>query len=188
MSNIKELSMPEIIKCKRINLITRTHLYDKQMALLLNKNRSFLKQYLRWLDKNKTLQDTINTTTNMMQKWTEKQQFNYLITDKKNNVIGAIGVANINNLDSHVELGYWLCEDKTGMGFMSEAIRKIEQVLFSKKIRRIEIECAITNVASNSVAKRCGFEKECIKKEYFNLNGKFEDAVVYIKMNPNRKN
>ena len=29
---------------------------------------------------------------------------------------------------------------------------------------------------------------ECIKKEYFNINGKFEDAVVYIKMNPNRKN
>ena len=51
-----------------------------------------------------------------------------LITDKKTNVIGAIGVANINNLDSHVELGYWLCEDKTGLGFMSEAIRKIEKV------------------------------------------------------------
>ena len=37
----------------------------------------FLKQYLRWLDKNKTLQDTINTTSNMMSKWAEKQQFNY---------------------------------------------------------------------------------------------------------------
>ena len=83
MRNIKELSMSQIIKCKRINLIKRTHLYDKTMAQLLNKNRSFLKQYLRWLDKNKTLQDTINTTSNMMQKWDEKQQFNYLLVDKK---------------------------------------------------------------------------------------------------------
>jgi RimJ/RimL family protein N-acetyltransferase len=47
---------------------------------------------------------------------------------------------------------------------------------------------AITNTASNSLVKRCGFQKECVKKEYVNINGKFEDAIVYIKMNPNRKN
>ena len=111
-----------------------------------------------------------------------------MLIDKQDYIIGAIGVANINNLDSHVELGYWLCQNKTGCGYMTEAVNRIEQVLFSKKIRRIEIECAITNTPSNSLAKRCGFQKECVKKEYFNINGKFEDAVVYIKMNPNRKN
>lgn len=186
MRKIKELSMPEIIKCKRINIVARSHLYDKQMYYLLNENRNYLKKYLRWLDNNKTFADTVRTTSNMMSKWENKQQFNYLLTDKKNNVIGAIGVANIQNLDRHVELGYWLCQNKTGFGYMSEAVKKIEKVLFSKKIRRIEIECAITNIASNLVAQRCGYEQECIKKEYFNLNGKFEDAVAYVKMNPNR--
>ena len=43
---------------------------------------------------------------------------------------------------------------------------------------------AITNTASNSLAKRCGYEQECVKKDYFNINGKFEDAVAYVKLNP----
>lgn len=67
---------------------------------------------------------------------------------------------------------------------MTEAICKLEKILFSKKINRIEIECAITNTASNSLAKRCGYEQECVKKDYFNINGKFEDAVAYVKLNP----
>lgn len=184
MRKIKKLSMPEVIKCKRIDLVARNHEYDRQMFLLLNKNRSYLKKYLRWLDKNKTLQDTVNTTSNMITKWQDKEQFNYLLVDKKGNLLGAIGVANINYLDSHVEFGAWLSQDKTGRGYMTEAICKLEKILFSKKINRIEIECAITNTASNSLAKRCGYEQECVKKDYFNINGKFEDAVAYVKLNP----
>ena len=183
MRNVKLLSMPEIIKCKRLTLVARNHEYDRQMFLLLNKNRAFLKKYLRWLDKNKTFQDTVNTTANMMSKWQNKEQFNYLLVDKKGVLLGAIGVANINNLDSHVEFGAWLSQDKTGFGYMTEAVCKLEKILFSKKINRIEIECAITNEASNSLAKRCGYEQECIKKRYYNLNGKFEDAVAYVKLN-----
>lgn len=186
MRKTTELSMPEEIKCKRINLVCRNHDYDRQICSILNKNRDYLKKYLRWLDRNKTLADTINTTSNMMTKWQSKQQFNYLITDKKGTILGAVGVANINNLDRHVEFGYWLCRDKTGCGYMGEALKKLEQVLFAKKIRRLEIECAATNKPSINVAVRNGYELECTKKEYFNLNGVFEDALVYIKMNPER--
>lgn len=186
MSKLFELAMPKEIRCKRINLICRTHDYDNQMFHVLNRNREYLKKYLRWLDKNKTFEDTINTTSNMINKWNNLEQFNYLIIDKKGNLLGAIGIANINNLDRHIEFGYWLSQEKTGFGYMSEALKKLEKILFAKKIRRLEIECAINNKPSMNVAVRNGYERECIKKEYFNLNGVFEDAIVYIKMNPKR--
>lgn len=186
MSKTVELCMPKEIRCKRINLVCRTHDYDKQMCGILNKNRKYLKKYLRWLGKNKTLSDTINTTSNMLGKFEDKQQFNYLIIDKKGNLLGAVGITNINNLDRHVEFGYWLSQDKAGYGYMSEALGKLEQILFAKKIRRLEIECAATNEASKNVALRNGYERECIKKEYFNIDGMFEDAVVYVKLNPKR--
>lgn len=187
MPVIKELSLPEEIKGKKINLVRRTHKYDKQMCTLLNKNRRYLKKYLRWLDQNKTFNDTVRTTSSMMEKWDQKLQFNYLIVDKKDELLGAIGVANINMLDRHAEFGYWLREDKTGCGFMSEALQLLEKILFSQKIRRLEIECVVSNRPSINVAIRNGYVSEGYKKEYFYLNGIFEDAVVYVKMNPKRK-
>ncbi|MFR8205889.1 MAG: GNAT family N-acetyltransferase [Alphaproteobacteria bacterium] len=53
------------------------------------------------------------TTSDMLEKWCRGQQFNYLITDKKGKLLGAIGIGKINNLDRHVEFGYWLSQDQT---------------------------------------------------------------------------
>ncbi len=186
MPKNNDLQMPEEIRCKRINLVQRNHDYDRQMYHLLNPNRAYLKKYLRWLDKNKTFEDTVATTSDMLEKWCRGQQFNYLITDKKGKLLGAIGIGKINNLDRHVEFGYWLSQDQNGHGYMSEALKKLEQILFARKIRRLEIECVVSNQLSANVALRNGYEKECIKKEYFNINGIFEDAAVYVKMNPRR--
>lgn len=47
---------------------------------------------------------------------------------------------------------------------MSEALKKLEQILFARKIRRLEIECVVSNQLSANVALRNGYEKECIKK------------------------
>lgn len=85
MPKNNDLQMPEEIRCKRINLVQRNHDYDRQMYHLLNSNRAYLKKYLRWLDKNKTFEDTVATTSDMLEKWCRGQQFNYLITDKKGN-------------------------------------------------------------------------------------------------------
>lgn len=186
MNKTAELTLPQEIKGKRINLVWRTHKYDKQMLFIVNRNRVFLKKYLRWLDNNKNMQDTIKTTSAMMDKWNNKTQYNYLITDKNDELIGAIGVANINMLDKHVELGYWLRQDKCGHGFMSEAVALLEKALFARKIRRIEIECVTSNQPSINVAIRNGYVKECLKKEYFYLNGIYEDAFMFVKMNPKR--
>lgn len=48
---------------------------------------------------------------------------------------------------------------------MSEALKKLEQLLFARKIRRLEIECVVSNQPSANVALRNGYEKECIKNE-----------------------
>ena len=108
-----------------------------------------------------------------------------LITGKETGELwGCIGTHALDFFNREAELGYWLAEDKTGRGYMSEAVRAVEEVMFSGGIRRMVICCDAENTASAAVAKRGGYCLEAVRKQRLYTYGEFHDEEVYVKFRP----
>ena len=181
---IDKFDLPECINTDRLILLRRNHDYDEDMLQILNANRNFLRRYLFWVDKNKTLEDVINSTDMFDKKWIEHDEQALLILDKQSKeLLGCIGSHAIDFFNREAELGYWLREDKTGYGYMTEAVKAVEEKLFAGGMRRLVICCDKDNIASSSVAKRNGYQLEAVRKERLFTYGEFHDEEVYVKFN-----
>jgi RimJ/RimL family protein N-acetyltransferase len=71
--------------------------------------------------------------------------------------IGAIGVHPRVGVGG-LEIGYWLAADATGRGYVTEAVRALLDVAFTRMhAERVEIRCDPANVRSAAVPQRLGF-------------------------------
>lgn len=183
---IDKFDLPERIVTDRLILLRRNHKYDEEMLQVLNDNRDFLRRYLFWVDKNKTLEDVIAATDMFDKEWVEHEEQALLILDKQNGeLLGCIGSHAIDFFNREAELGYWLREDKTGCGYMSEAVRAVEERLFTGGMRRLVICCDKENKDSSAVAKRNGYILEAVRRGRLYTYGDFHDEEVYVKFAPN---
>jgi ribosomal-protein-alanine N-acetyltransferase len=101
--------------------------------------------------------------------------------EKEDQIIGQIQYGNIirGPLQSCF-VGYKLDEQKTGKGYMQEALQATNQVIFQElKLRRIEANIMPQNGASIRLAEKLGFEREGLAKSYMQINGKWEDMYRY---------
>jgi len=79
------------------------------------------------------------------------------------------------------EIGYFIGEDSQGVGYITEAVRKMVDFLFRELgANRLEIHAKATNEKSICVAERCGFTKEAHLRERGRTNeGEFVDMLIY---------
>ena len=76
-----------------------------------------------------------------------------------NSVVGSAGLHRC-GFDSF-EIGYWLCADKTGNGFATEAVLALTRFTFTLLgAKRVEIRCDPRNVKSANVPRRLGYKWE----------------------------
>lgn len=77
---------------------------------------------------------------------------------------GYAGEVYLANPDWHVpsiEVGYFLVQDKTGLGYATEAARALVEAAFTHlHAVRVDLQCAADNLASQRVAARLGFTLE----------------------------
>lgn len=103
-----------------------------------------------------------------------------------NNFAGSIELMNISNENHYLEIGYWLAKDFTKKGIMSKAVNALTEIAFKKlEMHCVTILAADKNIASCSVAKRCGFTLEATLKDRIFLEGKYYNRCVFSKINPN---
>ena len=67
---------------------------------------------------------------------------------------------------------------------MTEAVHAMEEGLFKAGMHRITIRCDIYNYNSANVAKRAGYELECIAKEATYHYTGLHDLATYVKFSP----
>ncbi len=75
-----------------------------------------------------------------------------------------VGETYLANPDWHVpslELGYFVVQASTGMGYATEAARATVRYAFEQfQVSRVDLQCRADNLASQRVAERCGFRLE----------------------------
>jgi ribosomal-protein-serine acetyltransferase len=153
--------------------------YAEPLIQLINENRSYLRQWLPWLDKNTTAEDSLNFLNHCQAMHASQSQLNMLML-LNDELIGVTGFNNINHGNHHGEIGYWMSQAHTGKGFMTEAVRQVINLGFNDYgLNRQIIRAASGNIASQKIAERLGFRHEGTAREAGYLYGSYEDLEVY---------
>jgi len=130
----------------------------------------------------RSLEHARRVIRNYMKSWDNLLQFNYVIELKDSKLekkIGAVNLWNISWLHRRAEIGIWLLPKYWNLGFGKKSVNLIKIIGFNHlKFNRIEAHVAIKNVNSIKMFKSCNFEEEGILRQYLNLNGIYQDAMV----------
>jgi RimJ/RimL family protein N-acetyltransferase len=77
------------------------------------------------------------------------------------------------------EIGYWVALAAQGRGYSAEATRALADWGFAHGLRRAEIYCAVTNLASAKTALNAGFRLEGIFRDKVQTPGGPADGAVF---------
>jgi ribosomal-protein-serine acetyltransferase len=146
---------------------------------LINKNRSYLREWLGWLDVTKTAVDLLRFITFTLKEIDSKKALCCLIWQKEQ-IVGIVHLREIDLVNKKAMIGYWVGEEFRGQGLARIATQAITSHGFREiKLNKIEIRCATGNKASQAIPKKLGFKEEAVLRENEWLYDHFVDHVVF---------
>lgn len=93
---------------------------------------------------------------------------------------GAVRVNHVEAAHRKAAIAYYIGGNYQGKGLATLAVRAVLEWAFAQLgMNRIELRCASSNLASQSLAKRLGFTWEGMLRQAELLNGEFVDHFVY---------
>ncbi len=102
-----------------------------------------------------------------------------IVTRKDNQVVGSVGLRDIDREHSHAEMGAWIGVEFWGLGYATEASRAVLRFGFEAlKLHRIHAHYMLRNPASGRVLEKIGMKREGILREAVRKWGIFEDVAV----------
>ena len=164
---------PEIT-LEKLNLDHTQELYD-----LTALNREYLKEWLPWLDQIKSSDDTQAFIESTIKESSSGGAPNFAIL-YQGVICGVVGFHEINKQHRIGSFGYWLAEDHTGKGIITDAVRGLLKIGFDEfGLNKIEIRCAVDNSKSRAVPERLGFTYEATLRQCEWLYLKYVDHAIY---------
>ena len=151
----------------------------QELFSLADDNRAYLREWLPWLDKTQTCQDTLEFIKLSIDQDMRGQSPVFAIT-YEDRIAGVIGYHAFDTENQIASIGYWLSEDTQGQGIITRACQAlVHHALVTLNMNRVEIRAATENLKSRSVAERLGFVQEGILRNRENLYGTYVDHVMY---------
>ena len=93
-------------------------------------------------------------------------------------LIGTIGLHEIDPTHKGAKIGYWLAQDYWGRGLMSEALQLVLRFAFSLGLHRVYASAFVHNHPSRRVLEKAGFHQEGLARQSF-WDGKWRDVAQY---------
>ena len=85
---------------------------------------------------------------------------------------------------SKAEIGYWIGTRYWNNGFATEAVRSVVAFAFGMlELHRVYASTDVTNLASQRVLEKLGFEKEGVLKQDARRNGVWSDSAIFAILN-----
>jgi ribosomal-protein-serine acetyltransferase len=146
---------------------------------LIRENRAHLDRWLRWSSSIHTLEDVRGLIEQFRDKLARGDGFHLGIW-LQGHLAGGCVCWYIHRQNRNAEVGYWLGSGFTGQGLATRAARAVIGHLFDTEgVHRIEMQCAVENVASRAVAERLGFRLEGVRRDSHWITTRFLDHAVY---------
>ncbi|MGB5325363.1 MAG: GNAT family protein [Pseudomonadales bacterium] len=167
---------------KQLSLELLRNDHAAQLAALIDSNRDFLRQWLPWLDLNRSVADSSQFIQETMRQHRLGTGVQYAIVERTaaQRVIGVIGYTRIDKHNRTGKLGYWIDQVRSGEGIASRSVEHMLPLGFGElELHKIEIHCSVHNRRARALAERLGFVHEAILRDCELLNGKYVDHAIY---------
>lgn len=162
------------LELKILQLEDAQRLFD-----LTEQNRTYLREWLSWLDENKTLEDTKKFIQGGLERFKNKSGGEFGIW-YQGQLVGCIGLPQLKLDHKKATIGYWLSEAAQGKGIMTEVVQALIDYLFNElKLNRVEINCATGNLKSCAIPEKLGFTCEGVIRQVEWLYDHFVDWNKY---------
>jgi ribosomal-protein-serine acetyltransferase len=147
----------------------------KALFDLIEANRNFLNRYLPWVDKTHSAKDVEEYLRDA-----EGRGMLCFLIWYQGKIAGMAGLPTIDFDELRGEVGFWIAENKQGLGIVTRACQIIIRYAFDvMKLHRLEMRCSVDNEKSNRIAKALGFAMEAKLKDGAVVNKRFTDAYLY---------
>ena len=160
-------------------LILRPFELDDAESMFNNwANDEEVTKYVTW-NTHKSIEETKQVLTFWVNQYEKEERINFAIVYKENNeLIGGIDV--VGYLEGVPVIGYNLSRKYWNKGIMTEACKKVIELLFSLNHEKIIIEAMVENIGSNRVIQKCGGVYEATYDEYISKKEKTATINRYI--------
>lgn len=166
--------MKQNIVIEQLGLAHAQELYD-----LTEANRKYLREWLPWLDQIKSSSDTKKFIESTIKESSAGGAPNYAVL-YKGTVCGVAGFHEINKQHKIGSIGYWLAQNHTGNGIITEVVKELLKIGFGEfNLNKIEICCAEGNVKSRAIPERLGFTYEATLRQCEWLYSKYVNHAIY---------
>ena len=153
--------------------------HAEELFLLINKNRTYLRKWLPWVDRMRSLAQFREFIKHSKHRAALGQEVGCVIKERQL-VAGRSGIYNIDIEKRNATLGYWIAENQQGKGIITGACRTLINHAFTVlQLDAVEIRCATNNRKSMAIAERLNFCRSGIIKNGEFFNHRFVDLYVY---------
>lgn len=150
-----------------------------ELFALTDRNRSYLRQWLPWLDNIVRIEDT-RAFIRASQAQASQNNGTQLGLRVDGQVVGIVGHHQIDWRNRLTSLGYWIGQEYQGRGLVTAATGALLRHAFTDaRLNRVEIRCAERNTKSRAIPQRLGFREEGLLRDAEWLYDHFVDHVVY---------
>ncbi len=96
-------------------------------------------------------------------------------------LLGGITIGDVQrSVAQSCSLGYWIGQDYTRQGYMSEALSLALRFAFGTlTLHRATAACLPNNGASQALLRKLGFQQEGYAREYLRIDGRWQDHVLF---------
>lgn len=108
--------------------------------------------------------------------------YSFGVFDKNTHqLIGGFEISNILYWPKQsATIGYWVDKKYSGQGYATEIVKNMIRWAFTNfNLVKIEAGTMTTNIASQKVLTKAGFSKEGISQSYGEINGVYEDHILW---------
>jgi len=151
----------------------------KRMHDAMKDSYKVLKKWMPWAQSLASLRDTIAYLEDGERLWAnvpkDTVELPLQIVDLDDQLyLGATGIKPENLTVPCFEIGYWVNQNHTGKGLISEAMNALTRYLFEvQHAKRVEINCEEANIKSAKVVERINFKFEgCLKNKRLTADSK----------------
>lgn len=158
--------------------------YSEELFELTDKNRTFLKEWLPWLDNVAKPSDTREFIEAQLLRFQRGEALHVTIF-YKNNIAGVLGFNQIDQVNNIGHIGYWLAQEYNRKGIMTESVKDLINLGFKYySLNRMEIRCGVENYKSRAIPERLGFKQEGVIRQVEKVYERRLDQVFYGLLKP----
>ena len=175
--------MPKRSKVLKVDESICLHLPETKMAQeifqLIDQQREYLGEWLVWVEKTKTVKDTL---TFLKEAGIFNRGGQRLITfiKYKDQIVGSVGFVKLDKRNKKGEIGYWISKDMQGKGVITKACKKLIEYAFQHlDLNRVLIKMDAQNSKSKGIPSRLGFTYEGTLRQDRMWNNGFRDTDLF---------